>query len=465
VSQSHTYIQQSGIKILIRKSTFPKTFVPRFQSTKLPSRMARTFLTTVLTPINLVVATVHLESLASRVTREHQLKIIASNLKSFEDKGFSTLLCGDFNFCSRRNYSLSYKDENDGTKEKDLENRVLDITLPHYDDAWVLLMSNKESYGFTFDSKRNSNILSSKGKEVYSQMRIDRIMLNLSVSLNPSKYQLVGTELISNRFCPSDHFGLSLCIDQDTRLALKLSTKSLRCVSSQVRVSNLCKHFVQKILTSPLDDSSFETMIKRIKTSQGINIALVVSKHKHRIDNLFVVFDDGDDDNEVSIVIMFDTIYVRKDKIGMIDMDCIAKLMSRLGDDVDSVVDFSDSFRKGNISNIRACDHPKYKKYFEMLRRLPFQAVSKSMRLAGLDESILKKPNDSVVVDDEENEDKDEPKKKSLDAVLLRTTKNKTNGVVLKTKVKLKINGILKTFRETIYSDGRVERVEVEKSS
>ena len=35
------------------------------------------------------------------------------------------------------------------------------------------------------------------------------------------------------------------------------------------------------------------------------------------------------------------------------------------------------------------------------------------------------------------------------------------NKVVLKTKVKLKLNGVLKTFRETIYSDGRVERVEI----
>ena len=72
---------------------------------KLPSRMARSLLTTVLRPMDLVIATVHLESLDSRVTREHQLKIIASNLKTYEEeKDSSALLCGDFNICSRRKF-------------------------------------------------------------------------------------------------------------------------------------------------------------------------------------------------------------------------------------------------------------------------------------------------------------------------------------------------------------------------
>ena len=151
---SSNRLNRYGIKILVRKSLFP-SFVPEFQEVKLPSRMARSLLTTVLRPMDLVIATVHLESLDSRVTREHQLKMIASNLKTYEEeKGFSVLLCGDFNFCSRRNFSSTYKTAEDGTDEKDLENHAIDRTLPHYDDAWVMMMSDKESYGFTMDSVR-----------------------------------------------------------------------------------------------------------------------------------------------------------------------------------------------------------------------------------------------------------------------------------------------------------------------
>ena len=59
-------------------------------------------------------------------------------------------------------------------------------------------------------------------------------MLNLSVSIIPTTYSLVGTERINNAFCPSDHFGLTLRLDYDTELAAKLR-KSKFFVSSQVR--------------------------------------------------------------------------------------------------------------------------------------------------------------------------------------------------------------------------------------
>ena len=245
---SSNRLNRYGIKILVRKSLFP-SFVPEFQEVKLPSRMARSLLTTVIRPMDLVIATVHLESLDSRVTREHQLKIIASNLKTHEEKGLSALLCGDFNICSRRNFSSSYKTADDGTDEKDLENSVVDRTLPHYDDAWVMMMSDKEPYGFTMDSARNPNIVNSEGRGSYCQYRLDRIMLNLSVSIIPSSYSLVGTERINNSFCPSDHFGLTLRLDHDTELAAKLR-KSKFCVSSQVcnvryprTLRNLTSHF------------------------------------------------------------------------------------------------------------------------------------------------------------------------------------------------------------------------------
>ena len=86
-----------GVLTLCRKS-----FKPEFKFYPFPTRMARKLLVTriAVTGDEFLVGNVHLESLDSRALREQQLGICGTVLNSAPH----SILCGDFNFCSYRNY-------------------------------------------------------------------------------------------------------------------------------------------------------------------------------------------------------------------------------------------------------------------------------------------------------------------------------------------------------------------------
>lgn len=113
---------------------------------------------------------VHLESLDNAKTREAQLDVSNSLLPTGE-----SILVGDFNFCSERNYDASLP----------LENDCLSRTIPSYEDLWQKL--KPEQHGFTFDSMVNKMIHS------YEQARYDRIMTSLDkTSLKPTSMDIIG---------------------------------------------------------------------------------------------------------------------------------------------------------------------------------------------------------------------------------------------------------------------------------
>ena len=155
-------------------------------------------------------------------------------------------------------------------------------------------------------------------------------------------------------------------------------------------------------------------MIQRIKTD---GVAMVVSKCPPRVDNVVAT------SNKISIVLLFDStslcmMYVRKDRIQLWDVARLQYLVSKeLLKSACNVVDLSGALRcKEDTGMVRASEHPRYRKYFRMLRSLPMQAVAKSMRLAGFDEHILERPDEPVTLEDEE-----EKKPEGLDDVLSRT--------------------------------------------
>ena len=185
-------------------------------------------------------------------------------------------------------------------------------------------------------------------------------------------------------------------------------------LKTQVRLSNLRKHFVKVLTCKNQSDERVETMIQRIKTD---GVAMVVSKCPPRVDNVVAT------SNKISIVLLFDStslcmMYVRKDRIQLWDVARLQYLVSKeLLKSACNVVDLSGALRcKEDTGMVRASEHPRYRKYFRMLRSLPMQAVAKSMRLAGFDEHILERPDELVTLEDEE-----EKTPEGLDDVLSRT--------------------------------------------
>jgi endonuclease/exonuclease/phosphatase family metal-dependent hydrolase len=205
-----------GVCMLVRPS-----LQPVFVFHELPTEMSRKLLTVELSiPVSwcsspgmpvittrekFTVGTVHLESLNTHPTRVKQLAIAAGVLASHA----SSLLVGDFNFCSTRNFSGK------GT----LENGCLQSTLPCHTDLWPAL--HPDLPGFTFDSEINSVI------QMHEQMRYDRIMFR-SEHWKAAGIELLGTrpaadylpdgfsmapstgsyDLDPEKIWPSDHFGL-----------------------------------------------------------------------------------------------------------------------------------------------------------------------------------------------------------------------------------------------------------------
>lgn len=131
-----------------------------FQFISLPSQMGRTMLLAEATwtdGTRVGLGNVHLESLSSRPVREQQLQMCEQILRNYD---FS-ILCGDFNFCSYRNY---IETDNEG-----LENDVLRCIMPDYNDMWPQVHPTEQ--GYTFDTLENGMLRLHR----HERMRYDRI--------------------------------------------------------------------------------------------------------------------------------------------------------------------------------------------------------------------------------------------------------------------------------------------------
>ena len=122
---SCTTVDPYGVLSLCKKSLYCK-----FQFIPLPSNMERLLLIcrTSSLDLNLVIVNVHLESLANSVLREKQLQVCS---ETFADD-LNWILCGDYNFCSYKNFAGNGP----------LENASLQRQLPGYCDMWKILRPN-----------------------------------------------------------------------------------------------------------------------------------------------------------------------------------------------------------------------------------------------------------------------------------------------------------------------------------
>lgn len=154
--------------------------------------------------LKFVVANVHLESLNARKKRKEQLKIVKEHLKLCQTR----VICGDFNFDSKRNFLSSDK--------RKLENDWLKKYFDEYIDVWDEL--NPNDNGFTFNTDINYMLAS----HPHEQMRYDRILLSNSTDslfiCKPNLIQIFGnkqTSIEPDDYHPqtfiSDHFGIKLC--------------------------------------------------------------------------------------------------------------------------------------------------------------------------------------------------------------------------------------------------------------
>ena len=188
-------VQPYGVMILCKCG-----LAPTFSFHDLPTSMARRLLVATLHTARgpFVVATVHLESLDNQPRRAAQLAMARKVLSRATaaigggggggDSGDSgsggcpSVLCGDFNFCSYRNFnpeppmSIGLLLESGSSPRRALENDALQRLLPQHVDVWPLLRCGKdgEDSGYTFDSEVNENI----GNQQREQMRYDRIMFS-----------------------------------------------------------------------------------------------------------------------------------------------------------------------------------------------------------------------------------------------------------------------------------------------
>jgi tyrosyl-DNA phosphodiesterase 2 len=157
--------------------------VNRVTYTRLPTRLARGFLTAEFT-INggaLAICGIHLESgKASAGLRARQLGRVFRALSDADD----AVVLGDFNM-------------------RDVENERIG---PPFCDVWPTLRPRDD--GFTENTSINLMRLDSKNK--HRQVRFDRVLLK-GARWAAESIELVGTEPISSaypRVFPSDHFGV-----------------------------------------------------------------------------------------------------------------------------------------------------------------------------------------------------------------------------------------------------------------
>lgn len=151
-----------------------------FRSYDLTSKMGRKLI--IGSNPDLVVGTVHLESLDSQPIRLSQLQETRELLDSYGHA--NKILCGDFNFCSHTNFVKS--------NNIPLENLNLIHTFPDYLDQWA-----------------------STHIPTWKHMRLDRILTKLNPGLKPGNKSLIGTKPVlgTAQTAPSDHLGLVLEIN------------------------------------------------------------------------------------------------------------------------------------------------------------------------------------------------------------------------------------------------------------
>ncbi|KAF0979785.1 hypothetical protein FDP41_000938 [Naegleria fowleri] len=162
---------------------------------------------------NMIVTTVHLESLSNADLRFQQLDVISN----FQIPYSQAIICGDFNFDSERNYDENYLPY--------LENSYLtsNVHLRQYQDVWKSLKYPND-LGKTFDTKSNAML----AKYSHEVMRYDRVLLKslmvpsqhtqLKKYWKPIHIELLGTKPIAydqnrNPICISDHFGILTIIE------------------------------------------------------------------------------------------------------------------------------------------------------------------------------------------------------------------------------------------------------------
>lgn len=166
-----------GVLTLVRKDLNSS-----FRWVDLPTQMDRKLVIADLHDWSVSIGNVHLESLNKHPTREAQLSICAERLHT--SSSFS-VLCGDFNFCSYRNF---HNDEG----ESRLENDSLSQRLPVYGDLWLNLHKAEVDPGYTFDGTINSLI-----SDPAERMRYDRIMFKQDTAWRPVRSAVIGNEPIS----------------------------------------------------------------------------------------------------------------------------------------------------------------------------------------------------------------------------------------------------------------------------
>lgn len=183
------------------------------------SNMGRKLLICELSALPILIGNVHLESLANAPLRKSQLQVCSARLSNA-----CSILCGDFNFCSEKNYDLS---------TTDIENSVLNECLPTFSDIWPALHPSLS--GYTFDSNKN-DMISRPERMRYDRILYHNLQSSSSPMLLPLSIQLVGDSPIEEssrttsvtgspshcsykrvligrrtvKLYPSDHFGL-LC--------------------------------------------------------------------------------------------------------------------------------------------------------------------------------------------------------------------------------------------------------------
>jgi len=194
INATNWYFVMVGVK----KSEIGDAKLDFHEDTSLPTNMGRTLKTLRLNLFGrpLAISTIHLESLNNEKLRREQIQKIGK----LQSRDENVILCGDFNFCSHRNFFPGGP----------LENRMLEEFIPKYEDTWVTL--HADELGYTFDTSVNPWIFREVRPE---RMRYDRMMLKSKI------YEVETIDIVGNGDSkgssedlgldpkvPSDHFGL-----------------------------------------------------------------------------------------------------------------------------------------------------------------------------------------------------------------------------------------------------------------
>lgn len=201
-AKSEECVAPYGVLTLCKKELEAKFSVHQF-----PSHMSRKLLTAEVTidqcsGTTVCIGNVHLESLDSQPLREAQLAICEQVLSCYSN----AILCGDFNFCSYRNFS----------GKGPLENMNLKKMMPAYIDIWPELRDSSDM-GYTFDTDLNPMI-----GDKHERMRYDRICYRHNSAITSSS--TCGAGSIFNRIFAGGRR------DEGNKRALAIKGKSVQII-------------------------------------------------------------------------------------------------------------------------------------------------------------------------------------------------------------------------------------------